>query len=65
MENINLDNRLYFPASLRNRDFIASVLSKYISPNGLVLEIASGSGQHGVFFRKLFRQSLGKLVILN
>ncbi len=54
MENNNLDNRLKFPATVRNRDFIASVLSKYISPNGLVLEIASGSGEHGVFFQKKF-----------
>ncbi len=54
MENINLDNRLYFPATIRNRDSIATVLSGYISPKGLFLEIASGSGEHGVFFQKTF-----------
>ena len=54
MENINLDNRLNFPATTRNRDSIAAVLSDYISPNSLLLEIASGSGQHGVFFQKTF-----------
>ena len=54
MENINLDNRLYFPATSRNRDAIADVLSNYISTNGLFLEIASGSGEHGVFFQKKF-----------
>tara|TARA_Y100001968_G_scaffold229404_1_gene212202 strand:- start:5329 stop:5961 length:633 start_codon:yes stop_codon:yes gene_type:complete len=54
MENINLDNRLNFPATIKNRDSIAAVLSNYISPNSLFLEIASGSGEHGVFFQKKF-----------
>ena len=54
MENINSDNRLNFPATSRNRDSIAAVLSNYISPNSLLLEIASGSGEHGVFFQKKF-----------
>ena len=54
MENINPDNRLNFPATTRNRDYIAAVLSNYISPNCWLLEIASGSGQHGVFFQKKF-----------
>ena len=54
MENINLDYRLNFPATTRNRDSIASVLCNYISPNSLLLEIASGSGEHGVFFQKKF-----------
>ncbi len=54
MENINLDNRLNFAATKRNRDSIAAVLSHYISPNSLLLEIASGSGEHGVFFQKIF-----------
>ena len=54
MENINLDKRLNFPATTRNRDSIAAVLSNYLSPNSLWLEIASGSGEHGVFFQKLF-----------
>ena len=54
MENINPDYRLHFPATTRNRDFIAEVLSNYISRNCWLLEIASGSGQHGVFFQKKF-----------
>ena len=54
MGNINQDNRLNFPATIRNRDSIARVLSDYISPNSLFLEIASGSGEHGVFFQKTF-----------
>ncbi len=54
MESINLDYRLNFPATTRNRDSIATVLSNYISPNNLFLEIASGSGEHGVFFQRKF-----------
>ena len=54
MGNINPDNRLNFPATTRNRDSIAAVLSDYISPNSLFLESASGSGEHGVFFQKTF-----------
>ena len=54
MENIYPDNRLIFPATKRNRDSIAAVLTDYISPNSLFLEIASGSGEHGVFFQRKF-----------
>ncbi len=54
MKNINQDNRLIYPATRRNRDPIAAVLRNYISPNSLLLEIASGSGEHGVFFQKKF-----------
>ena len=54
MNNINPDYRLNFPATTRNRESIAAVLSNYISPNSLLLEIASGSGEHGVFFQKKF-----------
>tara|TARA_B100000965_G_scaffold401275_1_gene424759 strand:+ start:3711 stop:4343 length:633 start_codon:yes stop_codon:yes gene_type:complete len=54
MEFKNLSDKLYFPATLRNRDSISSVLSHYIPKNGVVLEIASGSGEHGVFFQKSF-----------
>ena len=52
--DINSDYRLNFQATTRNRDSIAAVLSNYISPNCCLLEIASGSGQHGVFFQKKF-----------
>ena len=54
MGKINSDNRLNFPATIRNRDSLAEVLGNYISPNGLFLEIASGSGEHGVYFQKIF-----------
>jgi len=48
-----LDNRLFFSATQRNRDCIAVVLSRIIK-KGVVLEIGSGSGEHGVFFQKRF-----------
>jgi hypothetical protein len=48
-----LDNRLFFSATQRNRDCIAAVLSRIIK-KGVVLEIGSGSGEHGVFFQKRF-----------
>ena len=54
MVNRYVDNRLNFPATKRNREFIASVLKNYISSESLFLEIASGSGEHGVFFQRKF-----------
>ena len=54
MLNLSLNDRLNFPATLRNCDAIADVLAKYIPNNGVLLEIASGSGQHGVFFQNSF-----------
>ena len=38
------------PAALRNRDPIAEVLSGWLPDSGLVLEIASGTGEHVVHF---------------
>ncbi len=48
-----MDNRLFFPATQRNRDCIADALSRIIK-KGAVLEIGSGGGEHGVFFQKRF-----------
>ena len=49
-----LDNRLFFSATQRNKDCIGNVLSRIIKKNGSILEIGSGSGEHGVFFQKRF-----------
>ncbi len=54
MEPINLNDRLSFPATLRNRVSISRALAKYIPQKGALLEIASGSGEHGVYFQKCF-----------
>ncbi|MFL6763709.1 MAG: DUF938 domain-containing protein [Sphingomicrobium sp.] len=42
------------PAALRNREPIADVLSEWLPNEGLVLEIASGTGEHAVFFAERF-----------
>ncbi len=42
------------PAALRNREPIAEVLADWLPESGLVLELASGTGQHGVFFAGRF-----------
>lgn len=42
------------PAALRNREPIAEVLSEWLPQSGLVLEIASGSGEHVVYFAERF-----------
>ncbi|QXX76032.1 DUF938 domain-containing protein [Methylovirgula sp. HY1] len=44
------DTRLNAPAALRNRDLILEVLRGHLPPQGLILEIASGSGQHCIRF---------------
>ena len=38
------------PATERNREAILSVLQNYLPNQGTVLEIASGTGQHAIFF---------------
>jgi hypothetical protein len=44
------------PAALRNREPIAEVLSEWLPSEGLVLELASGSGEHAVYFAERFPQ---------
>lgn len=44
----------YAPATVRNRDAIAEALTKLLPDQGLVLEIASGTGEHAVHLAKLF-----------
>ena len=43
-------HRLQYPATQRNRDAILGVLRDVLPTSGLVLEIASGSGEHIVHF---------------
>ena len=48
------DLRLEFPATYRNREPIAAVLAHWLPQSGHVLEVASGSGEHAVFFQQCF-----------
>lgn len=40
----------YAPAAARNREPIRDVLGRVLPANGSVLEIASGSGEHAIYF---------------
>ena len=42
------------PAALRNREPIAEVLREWLPEAGVVLEIASGTGEHAVYFAERF-----------
>lgn len=42
------------PAALRNREPIAEVLDEWLPKSGLVLEVASGTGEHVVYFAGRF-----------
>ena len=49
------DPRLFAPATQRNRVPILEVLSRVLPGEGLVLEVASGSGEHGAWFAQHLR----------
>ncbi|HFB2048789.1 MAG: DUF938 domain-containing protein [Hyphomicrobiaceae bacterium] len=44
------DNRLYSPSTARNRGAILGVLQRYLPDKGKVLEVASGTGEHVIYF---------------
>ena len=46
------DSRQFSPSAARNRAPIWSVLQRHLPPRGLVLEVASGSGEHAVHFAR-------------
>lgn len=47
-------DKRYAPATQRNRDAIAAVMADELPSSGLVLEVASGSGEHIVHFAARF-----------
>ncbi|SEI76339.1 Protein of unknown function [Sphingobium sp. AP50] len=47
-------DKRYAPATERNRDAIADVLREVLPSSGLILEVASGSGEHAVHFAAAF-----------
>lgn len=48
--NYTTDARRHAPATLRNREPILAILAELLPPTGTVLEIASGTGEHAVYF---------------
>ena len=48
--------KLSSPATQRNREPIAAVLADWLPASGLVLEVASGAGEHAAYFAEHFRQ---------
>lgn len=48
------DHRRFAPATARNREPILAILQRTLPRRGLVLEVASGSGEHAVFFAEKF-----------
>jgi SAM-dependent methyltransferase len=49
------DLRLYAPATQRNREPILDVLARTLPTEGLVLEVASGTGEHALWFAQHLR----------
>jgi hypothetical protein len=48
------DAKRQAPATARNREPIREVLARELPPHGDVLEIASGSGEHAIYFARMF-----------
>jgi SAM-dependent methyltransferase len=48
------DARRFAPAVARNKAAITEVLARYLPASGLILEIASGSGEHALHFAAYF-----------
>ena len=56
IDEAGAEARRHAPATLRNSDAITDVLREWLPDEGLVLEIASGSGEHAVHFAQAFPQ---------
>ena len=48
------DGRRFSPSAARNRDVISEVFAAHMPMDGDVLEVASGTGEHGVFMVSRF-----------
>ncbi|MEA5510499.1 DUF938 domain-containing protein [Crocosphaera sp. UHCC 0190] len=49
------DLKQFAPATQRNREAILEVLLRVLPPSGNILEIASGTGEHSIFFAPALR----------
>jgi SAM-dependent methyltransferase len=47
-----MDQRRHAPATDRNRESILEVLARVLPAEGIVLELASGTGQHAAYFAR-------------
>lgn len=55
---MSADHRRFAPATARNREPILEVLRRHLPASGLVLELASGTGEHVVHFAEALGQSI-------
>lgn len=51
---VGADKRHSAPAVARNREPIAEVLGEWLPKSGTVLEVASGTGEHAIWFARRF-----------
>ncbi len=49
-------NLPHYPATLRNRDPILSIIQQHLPENGCILETASGTGEHLTYFAQKYPQ---------
>ena len=52
------DGRLFAPSAQRNVDAIGDLLAEHLPPQGRMLEIAAGTGEHAVAFSQRFPATL-------
>lgn len=52
------DARLAAPATARNREPILNILRRYLPSRGLILEVASGTGEHIAYFAEALSADL-------
>lgn len=54
IDDTALGEQRHAPATLRNRDAIVEVLRDILPDQGTILEVASGTGEHAVYFGRTF-----------